>query len=323
MNNWLAPDNTTLPDFIICGAMKSGTTTLHAMLNKHPDIFIPEKEIHFFDMDNIIQHPDFSLYKHEHWRSNNIESSPEKYWQWYSSQFDLAKSDQVIGEDSTTYIASHLVAQRIAAQSKKIKLIVMLRQPSKRVYSQYWHLVRSGRASYTFEASLQLNPSSLLNRSLYYSQIKSLLEHIPKEQIKFVIFEDFIKNKVKVLKDICTFVGVDFEKLTPDTFSLHENASSYPKYYKLQLLKNRLFPFAGNLRYINKFILTDKKQQSTKKGYLSYINALHRKINPLTTKKPENLKPTTKQFLDDYFKKELVGLNELVGRDVMSLWFDE
>ena len=52
------PEN--LPDFIIAGATKSATTTLHTILNKHPDVFIPNGELHFFDMDDIFEHPDFN-----------------------------------------------------------------------------------------------------------------------------------------------------------------------------------------------------------------------------------------------------------------------
>ena len=61
-NNWIAPGNAFLPDFIIAGAMKSGTTTLHNILNEHPDVFIPDSEIHFFDMDDVIEHPEFNYF---------------------------------------------------------------------------------------------------------------------------------------------------------------------------------------------------------------------------------------------------------------------
>ena len=58
---WKSSEPELLPDFIIGGAMKSGTTTLHNILNAHPRIFIPDGEVHFFDMDNVSQHSDFNF----------------------------------------------------------------------------------------------------------------------------------------------------------------------------------------------------------------------------------------------------------------------
>ena len=55
--DWLAPTEIRLPNFIICGAMKSGTSTVHQILNQHPRISIPDKEIHFFDSDNLSRAP--------------------------------------------------------------------------------------------------------------------------------------------------------------------------------------------------------------------------------------------------------------------------
>ena len=327
MKNWLAPAGIKLPDFIICGAMKSSTTTLHAMLNQHPDIFIPEKEVHFFDYDNILQHPDFNTYENKNWfslniKDNKINGNEKRVWQWYAQQFSVAHNNQIIGEDSTTYLASPLAAKRIALQTKPIKLIIMLRQPTLRAYSQYWHLVRSGRVGYDFETLLQLSPHTILNRSLYLQQIKSVLEFIPQAQVKFIIFEEFLKNKESVLKGVCNFIHVDYNSLPAQALKLHENASSYPKYYRLQLLKNRLFPLGGNLNYINNSGENNYKN-ATQKQYLRYLNAIHRKINPLISKKPKQLSNNTKVFLDNYFKSEIEGINELIGRDVISLWFDE
>ncbi len=317
---WQAPENNKLPDFIICGAMKSGTTSLHAMLNQHPGVFIPQKELHFFDCDNPLQHPDFNAYAKLQWQSHSLnESNNNDYWLWYQQQFASAEKTQVLGEDSTTYLASPLAAKRIAQQNKKIKLIVMLRQPSKRAYSNYWHLVRSGRAMHSFEDTLLVNPNSVLNRSLYLNQIESYLKYFPKEQIKFVVFEEFIKDKRIVLKELCEFIGVDYNTLPLSAENLHENKATYPKYYKLQLLKNRVLPLAGNLTYQKHFCT--QNSITTQFSCLRYVNAAFRKVNPLVTKKPKAMTKNTKQFLDEYFKSELEGINDLIGRDVYSLWF--
>lgn len=320
---WLAPTKTKLPDFIICGAMKCGTTTLHAILDKHPKIFIPKKEVHFFDMDNILQHPDFNSFQNKTWTKHAVESNPEKYWQWYSNNFAEAKTGQLVGEDSTTYLASESAAKRIAMQSKSIKIIVMLRDPTARAYSQYWHMVRSGRATHNFEETLQYNPASILNRGLYLNQIESLFKHIPQANVKFLIFEEFLNDKAKSINDIFLFLGLDAELLPAGAIDLHENASRYPKYPNLQVVKNRIFPAMGNNSYQQIFSDNGKNSFLDKLTLSKIIEKGHRIINPLKIKKVDRMNYSTKRILDDFYSRELDGLNELLGRDVLYNWFND
>lgn len=322
-NAWLAPSGTKIPDFIICGAMKSGTSTLHAILNSHPDIFIPEKEVHFFDMDNIVEHPDFNSFTNKQWQKNSVENDRKKYWQWYSDNFSRATANQVVGEDSTTYLASPLAIKRIAAQDKPIKLLIMLRNPTARAYSQYWHMLSSGRASHSFENTLQYNPTSVLNRSLYYSQIVSLLRYIPKEQVKFIIFEEFLQDKSKCLKEVCDFLNVDSDELSQEALGLHANAGLFPKYPRIQWIKNRLHPAGGNGSYGEHFSHHKNNAWLNKLTWTKILNKSHRVINPLVHHKPAKMKLATKMFLNEYFIKELEGLNELLDKNVLSLWFGD
>jgi len=315
---WLAPKQLKLPDFIINGAMKSGTSTLHAILNQHPDVFIPKKELHFFDMDNIVQHPNFNVFKQSKWSHPDLAKNPQDYWQWYSSNFKDAGANQLIGEDSTTYLASPSAAKRIAMQHKQIKLIVMLRQPTARVYSHYWHMVKAGRAMFNFEDTLRLYPHSLLMRSDYLTQLKSLFTYIPKEQVKVILFEDFLENKIAVVKDTCNFLNIDFDKLPEKAIDLHENHSRIPKFVTLDLLKSRFF----NYRFTNANAehFTNVKNSKTNRFTLLF-SRLYRLVNPLVLKKPKAINPSTKVFLDEYFYRELQGIDELLSQNIMSKWF--
>jgi len=142
---WTSQKPESLPDFIIGGAMKSGTTSLHAILNSHPDIGISHNELGFFDIDNLLQHPDFNFYDkiNDKWINQSMQDHPELLWKWYYEQFEgLKKTASVIGEDSTTYLCSEIAAQRIALQKKPIKLIFILRHPTKRTVSNYLHSIR-------------------------------------------------------------------------------------------------------------------------------------------------------------------------------------
>jgi hypothetical protein len=320
-NNWVAPKNIRIPDFIICGAMKSGTTTLHYMLNQHPNIYIPNNEIFFFDMDDLFQHPAFNYFDGRNWITQRLDKDPERFWKWYTSHFDSAAKDQIIGEDSTTYLASVMAAERIQLQHKKIKTIIMLRHPTDRAYSQYWHLLRTGRAIYTFEDTIKYDPWCILQRSLYLDQLRNFLNHIPEEQVKVVIFEEFLQNTAGLLRDICEYIGADYDLLPKDALNAHQNPARIPKFPNLQILKNRLFREGGNVHY--RPFLSEKHSMTQQKQRIpELVNKIHRKINPFVDRKPPKINTSTKQFLHAYFKKELAGINDLLGKDVMSLWFD-
>lgn len=317
-NNWHAPAVAKLPDFIISGAMKSGTTTIHAILNQHPDVSIADGELHFFDMDNISQHPDFNLFKGGCWQSHNLKKSPELYWQWYSSKFKSAVNGQVVGEDSTTYLASEIAIKRIAQQDKKIRIIVMLRHPTARTYSHYWHMVKAGKAMFSFEDTLQYSPLNLLNRSDYLNQLKNLYKHLPKEQIKVVLFEDFLVNKEDVIENVCDFLAVDYKKLPSKALELHENHSLIPRFVHLHLFKCRLFRGFTKNKYNEHFNINSVE---VKKTWFDVSERLYHIINPLICKKPKKIHPKTKAFLDNYFYRELQGIDELLQQDVLSKWF--
>lgn len=318
-NNWIAPANIRIPDFIICGAMKSGTSTVHYILDQHPQVYIPDPELHFFDIDNLLQHPDFSYFDGENWISQALDDDPEKFWNWYGSHFAAAQDDQIIGEDSTTYLASSVVARRIQIQDKKIKLLVLLRNPTSRAYSQYWHMVRSNRAIFSFENTVRFDPHSVLDRSLYLDQLKNLYAHIPSEQIKVVLFEDFLADKQAILTDICEFIGVDFDSIPEEAIESHRNIAKIPKYPALQLFKSKLLRESGNQTYLTFLPNTPKAKEDGR--FVKFLESSHRRINPLIGGKPPKMNPETKRFLDNYFMRELCGINDILGKDVLSVWF--
>lgn len=323
IESWIAPNENNLPDFIIGGAMKSGTSTLHQILNAHPAVFIPESEIHFFDIDNILQHSDFNFYNKErkYWATQSMEENPDKLWNWYFDKFH-GKENFVKGEDSTTYLASKVAARRISAQRKPIKLIFTLRQPTLRAYSNYWHLLRSGRATYTFEDTIRFNPYSVLNRSLYKEQLEYYYSVLPKERIKIVLFENLIDNPKNVVAEISEFLGLDFEDFPDAAFNLHSNKGTIPIYTNLQIKKNKMMRNFGNTRYIRHLPVTPDLPASSPSLFFNIIDRVHTKINPSKKTEIPKINPETKQFLDHYFIRELNGLNELVGEDVLSKWFD-
>jgi hypothetical protein len=224
-----------------------------------------------------------------------------------------------VGEDSTTYLSSETAARRIHSQHRATKLIISLRHPTERAYSQYWHKVRAGRTAYTFEDSLRYDAYSILYRSLYTQQLKTFLASVPGHPVKIVVFEEFMADKRAVLRDLCDFIGVDSGQLPDDAIDAHVNKSLVSRFPTLELAKNRLF---------HRLIPDDRSRlpgsvgtpRSAKARLARFVYRAHCKLNP-PVRKPPKMKASTRRFLDGYFREELRGLNEVVGRDVLSTWF--
>ncbi|PRX43511.1 sulfotransferase family protein [Salegentibacter salegens] len=316
--NWIANDINSIPDFIIGGSMKSGTTTLHQILAGHPNVFIPEKEIRFFDTDNILQHPNFHSFnpKNQKWSDTIQGNELKKAWKWYQNLYEDQKT-MLKGEDSTSYLASEIAADRISRQNKKIKLIFLLRQPTLRAYSQYYHMLRRDSAMWSFEDTLKFNPYSVLYRSLYKTQLEYYYSLFPEDQIKVILFEDLIKNPKCVIKDLSIFLNLDYAQFPDEIFDMHANKAKLPRFPRLQLHKNKII---GNLspRYINKS-QSKSKQLITEKVFEKFFN----RINPKINKKAPRINPSTKEYLDKFFYRELNGIDELTGLNIMKRWFDK
>jgi|GEM_PF-702224 len=320
---WIAPEYVRLPDFIICGAMKCGTSTVHALLNKHPHIFIPAREINFFDIDDLFQHGDYYFQENSHWQWPNIAEAPQDYWKWYSNFFKDAPENCLTGEDSTCYLPSARASYRISLQQKPIKAIICLRQPTRRAYSQYWHMLRTGRALFNFEDTIKFTPHYVLERSMYLNQVQEFMRHIPRERIFFFVLEDFISNKERITKNLLKFLSLKFDDLPEGALNTHSNKAIIPKSIELQAFKNRMLRSFGNTHYRGKLPFSVETTDSKSSVFALFVNALHNKLNPSRLRSTPKMDPSTKRFLDLYFQRELQGLGEIVGIDLDQLWFKE
>jgi len=323
LHHWKAPEGILLPNFIIGGAMKSGTSTMHAMLAQHPNIFIPKEELGFFDIDNIIEHYDFNFFdkKTQEWTTQDMDRNPQLLWDWYSSKFKEGEG-KLRGEDSTSYLTSKFAAERIGMQEQDIKVIFMLRQPSKRAYSNYHHLVRAGVIAHSFEDVLQFHPNLVLRRSLYKDQLEAYYRFIPKKNIKVVVFEDLIEKPKEILLEVCDFLGVASDELDPAIFETHANAGKFPVFTKPQLWKNHWFRSYGNSFNLKSLPLKAPRRVAKRAMMSKLATRLHGIVNPLKAKKALPMNAATKKFLDSYFQKELAGLDELVDQPILHKWFE-
>ncbi|MFD2168199.1 sulfotransferase domain-containing protein [Thalassotalea euphylliae] len=303
--------NKPSPDFVICGAMKCGTTSLHHMLDSHPNVLIPAKEVHYYNECDIVQHPDFSTFHDGVWRGRRSLAN--------NSTLDKVVEGNLYGEDSTTYLASEVAIRSLSKLSKKPKLIVMLRQPSKRAYSQYWHLVNSGRVSQSFEKVIMNNPLLLLDRSMYKRQLDVIYKYFEPSEVLIVVFENFVVKPEEELDRVAKFLNIDVSLFPANIIRTHSNASSRYLSTSLLFIKNKLLREHAFIKYQDKSLLPKKYK------YLRYYNALierlHNLVNPRVNSSLPPMKNNTKKYLDDYFKKEFEGINSVLDIDVTSIWF--
>lgn len=211
-----------LPDFIIMGAQKAGTTSLFHYLGQHPQLMPSlKKEVHYFDGGS---NPNIDNYK----------KGPE----WYRSNFPIRKESQSTSktfEASPLYIFNPLVPERIADLVPQVKLIALLRNPTERAISHFFHEKRNGREPLSIMEAFQyeeerLRPvfdrneyknnvfihCSYKSRGLYHEQIKRYLNYFPMENILTVNSEKLFTDPVGTLRRIFEFVGVDAEFIIRD-----------------------------------------------------------------------------------------------------------
>jgi len=167
-----------LPDFVIVGAMRSGTTSLCRYLSEHPRIFVhPDKELHFFDLN---------------W---------EKGHEWYESKFAAAPPDQLAGEATPIYMYLADTVERMASLIPRAKLVAVLRNPVDRAYSHYWQSRRRDHEPLSFAEAMEAEGARLatggeyahryhsyLDRGRYLSQLQRLRDRMPDAPLSVVLF---------------------------------------------------------------------------------------------------------------------------------------
>ena len=181
------------PDFMLIGAMKSGTTTLHAHLRRHPDLFLCEpKEPGFFSRDERY--------------ANGIEH--------YRALFSDASPAQRCGEASTCYARwPHYgeVAPRIAEHVPDARFLFIMRDPVERAYSHYRHLAEewadAGKEIPSFADALEIAPE-IVDASRYRAQLERFFPHFPRERFHLLFLEELKARPVEVLAGVQDFLEV-------------------------------------------------------------------------------------------------------------------
>jgi hypothetical protein len=184
----------TLPNFIVIGAMKAGTTSLYTYLGSHPQVFM-----------SAIKEPEFFVAE----RNHSLD--------WYKGLFDEAGDAAAIGEASTDYSKYPMwkgVPERLAALLPDVKLIYLVRHPIQRLLSHYRHLLERREVDSPPEVALLEDPM-FVDHSRYAMQIDQYFQFFPRESLLVLKSEDLRADRDVTMRRVYRFLGVDPEWRDP------------------------------------------------------------------------------------------------------------
>jgi hypothetical protein len=289
-----------LPNFIIIGAAKAGTTALYHYLGEHPQTFVsPLKETNYFayGLDDRGQF----LYGVPGVHQYPIKTLPE-----YERLFANSGNAAAIGEASPIYLECPQAAGRIRDVLPGAKIICSLRHPVDRAYSDYQMYLRSRSrpldpaTDLTTTAAWTQPDSHWMKIGRYYEQLCRYYDAFPRSQIYTFLFDDFTRDALGVTRDIYRFLGVD-PGFTPDMTTPH-NVGGMPASRLLEsLFRNRSLKTA-----IEPWVPTRAA---------NWV----RRLRTQNLKKAPPLPPEVKKALARHFAADITNTSQLIGRD-LSHW---
>jgi len=224
----------SLPDFIIMGTQKGGTTSLEHYLVKHPDVLSAfRKEIHYFDDGRSEDEKNFS-----------------KGIQWYRAMFPLTYmkgEGKLVGDASPLYMFHPLAPSRIAETLPQVKLIILLRNPAERAISHYGHSLRNGNETLGLAAAMEAerermripleqkkyNHKSFIHHSYqergkYHEQLERIFKYFKREQVFIETSERFFSDTKSVLSEILDFLELSSSRYYfPDRFDVMHRGKDF------------------------------------------------------------------------------------------------
>ena len=298
-----------LPNFLIIGAAKSGTTALYAYLKQHPQIFMsPFKEPRFFAFQD--NPPRFQGPRDQ---ANAINNKTITSIDKYLDLFKGVTTEIAIGEASPAYIHVPGTAERIQRLIPNVKLIAILRHPAERAFSSFLHLKREGYEPLDFGQAL-IEESNRTSKNweflwqykglgFYYEQLNQYYRVFDQTQIRVYLYDDLQENPENLMRDIFEFLNVD-SSFVPDT-SKKINTSGIPKSKKLK-------EFLGKPDYV-KSLLKPFFPKKLRKNLVYYLQQKNLQRPSISLDQRTHL---TREYHADILK-----LQGLIKRD-LSHWLE-
>lgn len=295
----------TLPNFLIVGAARSGTTALYNYLGQHPNVFMsPEKEPCFFTFAR-------KKLAFKKGRYPFIVTDLKKY----KKLFRKVSREKAIGEASTAYLYYFQDTIRniykLIPHYRDLKIVIILRNPVERAFSQYMFKVRQSKEPLDFNSAIEQEQQRMksgygfdyfyVDRGFYYKQVKAYLSAF--RNVKIFLYEELLKDADKLMEELFQFL--DVESYPIDTQDRIYNTSGVPRNRIVSNLVNSENTFLYRL----KAILPAPLKTQLKEIYLKY--------NTKTTSTRRN--PATCKKLQDTYREDILSLERLIDRD-LSGW---
>jgi hypothetical protein len=289
-------------DFIGVGASRSGTTWLARCLSEHPDICIPRrKELQFF-------HDDYEY---------------QRGIRHYISHFNKCHQTQKKGEFTPGYFVDHRVAERIAYHFPGTKILLLLRNPVDRAYSEYFYnRARGSDTDIDFEAAALHNAlhSRYYQRGLYYHNLQPFLELFPRNQIGIFLYDDLENNPQQFLQEVFTFLEVG-KTFQPETLTTYINTSPahsntlYVPWFNHAMQQARRVRNLPTIKPIGDAARAIGLTQLMRKA----MRANYRHVGTHAEQKPP-LAEGAREQLFRHFQNDIAALEQELNRD-LSFWY--
>ena len=298
-----------LPNFLIVGTAKGATTTIHEYLKQHPDIFMTENKEPCFFLYPEKESPKFTTHKKNY--TNLFVTSFDKYKKLFDTSNSIVK---VKGESSTPYLFFHNNTisniKNYITNYSSMKILIVLRNPINRAYSQYMMKRRDLKENLTFSEAITEESNRMkknfhfdyfyASRGLYFEQVKDYLDNF--SSVKIVFFEDFNNDSNKVLNEITEFLELpkfNYKKIS------NKNISGLPK-------SKTLTKFLNN----SPVLFNQLKKIMPKKLGINILNYIKNK----NLRKGEVLKKEDSEALKYFYRSDIIKLEKLLKKD-LSNWY--
>lgn len=292
-------------DFFIVGSPKCGTTALSSYLSENPEVcFSRPKEPHYFC-------DDFTNF--------GFKGSLKEYYSYYFSHY--RDHHTAIGEGSVWYLYSKVAISNIMKYNNEAKIIVMLRNPVEMVYSLYYQQVFSFDEDVkTFNDAWNLQDKRSKGKSVpakcreqshllykdvgnYSIQLKRLYKHVPRKQVRVILFDDFISETQKVYCETLDFLNISSDGRT-----------RFPRVNQNKIHKSEIIgkAFKKNPRFVRNAAQKIKGKLNIKSFYILTTLA---KLNSKKVSRPP-LDDNTRRILIDQFNDEIHELSQILNKDL-------
>ena len=273
-----------VPNFLYIGTSKAGSTWIFKVLSWHPEIYMyAGKNLGFFS------------------------TRFDKGWDWYVSNFHPEPQHRIVGEVSHSYLVFDAAAERIHGRLPDVKMMVCLRDPVDRTFSDYLDGIKNGKLKGSFEEELERTPA-LIRRSRYATHVARYLERFDRRQIHIASFDQLVSDPAAFASDLFDFLGVERLEL-PSNLRSKVLPAGVQRSRTMASTAKKLARLAGQLGL--------KGLRGRVKTSRAVRNMLYR---PYEDEERPSMLPATEARLRELMAGEVGRLDELAGTNFTGLW---